>query len=161
MSAKSSTLTTVDPVALERHRFTIGRIVRLEDGYPFVECPEMRGKALKARVTVASPADFDASAPDRIPVLLLIDKDQPTSPIIVGFVNDRLTSFGGKAITQTPDVLLDGRRLVFSASQEIVLRCGKGSIFLGKDGKIIVKGVNIVSRSSGINKVKGAAVKIN
>ncbi|MGD8837010.1 MAG: hypothetical protein PVJ19_18855, partial [Desulfobacteraceae bacterium] len=59
------------------------------------------------------------------------------------------------------DIVFDGRRITFDARQEIVLRCGEGSVKLRKDGTIIIKGINLVSRARAANKIKGAAVKIN
>jgi hypothetical protein len=43
----------------------------------------------------------------------------------------------------------------------VVLRCGDASITLTQAGKVIIRGNYIVSRSSGYNKIKGAAVDIN
>ena len=40
-------------------------------------------------------------------------------------------------------------------------RCGDASITLTRAGKVIIKGNYILSRSSGYNKIKGAAVDIN
>ena len=47
------------------------------------------------------------------------------------------------------------------AEREIVLRCGDSSITLTRAGKVIIKGKYILNRSSGYNKIKGAAVEIN
>jgi hypothetical protein len=58
-------------------------------------------------------------------------------------------------------VIIDGRRLVLEGHEEIVLRCGRGSITLTANGKIVLKGTELVSRSSGTNKIRGAAVNIN
>lgn len=59
------------------------------------------------------------------------------------------------------DVRVDGRRLLLDAYQEVVLRCGKSSIVLRKDGKIVVRGVEIVSQAARVNKIRGGAVQIN
>jgi len=48
-----------------------------------------------------------------------------------------------------------------SATQRIELRCGKSSLTLNRDGSILLRGVDLISRASGVNKIKGAAVKIN
>lgn len=56
---------------------------------------------------------------------------------------------------------LDGRRVVLEAEQEIVLRCGKGSLTLTADGRIVMKGVEITSRAQGVHKIRGATVNIN
>lgn len=51
--------------------------------------------------------------------------------------------------------------LRFTAQERIELRCGDGSLILRADGKVIVKGNEVVSCARGVNKVKGAAVRIN
>jgi hypothetical protein len=48
-----------------------------------------------------------------------------------------------------------------SAVDEISLCCGKAQITLRKDGKLILRGTDVVSRSSGPNRLRGATVKIN
>jgi hypothetical protein len=101
-----------------------------------------------------------------VEVLLLFESDDPHLPIVVGIVCDRLLSDDENESfvfrKQKSDlVTLDGDRLVFDARKEVVLRCGKGSITLQSDGKIIVKGTELVSRASRNNKIKGAAVSIN
>lgn len=59
------------------------------------------------------------------------------------------------------EVLVDGRRITFTAETEIVLRCGKSSITLTRAGKIIISGEYVVSRSSGVNRIRGGSVQIN
>ncbi len=56
---------------------------------------------------------------------------------------------------------VDGRRVVIHAADEILLECGASSILLRKDGKIILKGIQIVSRASECHKIRGASVQIN
>jgi uncharacterized protein involved in type VI secretion and phage assembly len=55
----------------------------------------------------------------------------------------------------------DGEQLVFSADREIVLRCGEASITLTKAGKVLINGAYLLSRSSGVNRIKGGSVQIN
>jgi hypothetical protein len=56
---------------------------------------------------------------------------------------------------------VDGERLVLSAEREIVLRCGRSSITLTRAGKILIKGAYLLTRSSGVNRIKGGSVQIN
>ena len=56
---------------------------------------------------------------------------------------------------------VDDQRVVLTAEREIVLRCGEASITLTRAGKVLIKGTYVLSRSSGYNKIKGAAVDIN
>lgn len=53
------------------------------------------------------------------------------------------------------------REIKFNAAEKIELRCGKSSLSMDKDGKVVIKGSQLTSRASGLNRVKGAAVKIN
>lgn len=51
--------------------------------------------------------------------------------------------------------------LLLEADREVVIRCGKASITLTADGKIIIKGANLLSTSSGQHRIRGASVSIN
>src|SRR5262245_7679190 len=93
-------------------------------------------------------------------VVLLFDHGRLNHPIVVGIVRDSLRHDQADFVAETVcDV--DETRLVLSAKREVVLRCGDASITLTHSGKVIIKGNYIVSRSSGYNKIKGAAVDIN
>lgn len=59
------------------------------------------------------------------------------------------------------NVRVNGKKIFIEADDEIHLQCGKGSLFINRQGKIVVRGTNLISRSSGMNKIKGAAVGIN
>ena len=56
---------------------------------------------------------------------------------------------------------VDNERLVLTADKEIVLRCGKASITLTRAGKILIRGAYLLSRSSGVNRIKGGSVQLN
>jgi len=59
------------------------------------------------------------------------------------------------------EVLADGESIRINGQKEIVLRCGLASITLTRDGKILLRGAYVQSRSSGVNRIKGASVQIN
>jgi hypothetical protein len=83
-------------------------------------------------------------------------------PIILGVVLDDPSSPAPpRAEASAPAVQLDGERLVLEAQREVVLKCGDASITLTRAGKVLIKGRYILSRSSGYNKIKGAAIDIN
>jgi hypothetical protein len=50
---------------------------------------------------------------------------------------------------------------VLTAAKQLTLRCGESSITLTAAGKIILRGKYIVSRSSGVQRIKGGSVQIN
>jgi hypothetical protein len=51
--------------------------------------------------------------------------------------------------------------LVIEARKGLVLRVGEGSITIRADGKILIKGKDLVSHARRMNRIKGAAVSLN
>ncbi len=116
-------------------------------------CP---GQVLTARTTV--PLRRVMIGRD---VLVLFAGGDVQAPIVMGVIEPH-------ALVETPPqpepgvaVTVDGERHVIEAEREIVLRCGDASITLTRAGKVIIKGNYILSRSTGYNKIKGAAIDIN
>jgi uncharacterized protein (DUF2345 family) len=62
---------------------------------------------------------------------------------------------------KTPSVVSDGENVTITADKNITLICGKSSLTLRRDGKIITKGTNILSRATATNKIKGGSVAVN
>ncbi|MEF2074635.1 hypothetical protein [Consotaella aegiceratis] len=58
-------------------------------------------------------------------------------------------------------VVADGNRIVVSGREEIELVCGRASIRLQADGKIVIAGETVISRATGTNTLEGAVVKVN
>ncbi len=93
-------------------------------------------------------------------VLLMFEAGDLARPIIVGVLEPHPLM----TPTEPPQpvaVEADGERHLIQAEREIVLRCGDASITLTRAGKVIIKGHYILSRSTGYNKIKGAAIDIN
>ncbi|MCU7936499.1 MAG: hypothetical protein KZQ99_16755 [Candidatus Thiodiazotropha sp. (ex Dulcina madagascariensis)] len=91
-------------------------------------------------------------------VALLFENGDPRNPLIIGRIQHPVPlSESRPPATAT----LDGDRMVLSADKEIVLKCGKASITLTQTGKIILRGAYLLSRSSGVNRIKGGSVQIN
>jgi Domain of unknown function (DUF6484) len=95
-------------------------------------------------------------------VALAFESGDPCRPILIGFIHQPQD-----IERETPrefdvkNVHLDGERLELTAKKEIVLRCGEASITLTRAGKIIIRGAYLVSRSTGVNRIKGGSVHIN
>jgi hypothetical protein len=51
--------------------------------------------------------------------------------------------------------------LVIEAKQQLTLRVGDGSITLRADGRVQIKGKDLVSHAQRLNRIKGGAVSIN
>jgi len=43
----------------------------------------------------------------------------------------------------------------------VVLRCGKASLTLRRDGKVLLRGVDVVSQADQVHKIRGGKVQIN
>ena len=100
-------------------------------------------------------------------VLLLFETGNARKPIIIGVVQPpKLPHEKAKGVAlgqhlAASIVECDGERVVFSAEKEIVLQCGDASITLTRAGKILIRGKYLLSRSSGVNRIKGGSVQIN
>ncbi len=151
----------------ERRNFVVGRIVRITgDGRLYVDYPGNTMGVLESRSVVEVPARSDDIDTTDIPVLLVFENGNPNLPIIAGIMQMPQTQSGIVKQIAFPrkkpkDILLDGKKVIFEAMEEIELRCGKSSVILTKEGKIVVKGTEIISRAAKSNKIKGATVKIN
>jgi hypothetical protein len=51
--------------------------------------------------------------------------------------------------------------LVIKAHKNLTIECGEGSITLRGDGKILIKGKDLVSRAQRMNRIKGGSVALN
>ena len=98
-------------------------------------------------------------------VVLAFTPERKDRPVILGMVAEHSRPKTQARIdlerSDVRDLRIDGQFIHFKAADEILLECGQGSIRLRRDGKIIIKGLQIISRSKGVNKIKGAAVSIN
>jgi hypothetical protein len=91
--------------------------------------------------------------------VLLFDQGFLDRPIVLGLLGP--TSPGGVAPAQGVRVEADGETLTLSAESQIVLRCGEASITLTRAGKVLISGAYVLSRSSGVNKIKGGSIQLN
>ncbi len=136
----------------------IGELIGITDEgqTPLVCYPGQPGTAaLHARATV----DLHGAHIGREVVLMFEAKDL-TKPIIMGVLQES----EGWPLEQRPDqveVDVDGERMIVNAKEQLVLKCGEASITLTKAGKVLIKGKYVLSRSSGVNRIKGGSVQLN
>ena len=89
-------------------------------------------------------------------VVLAFDGGNPLRPIVLGVLMQQT----GQQQAQV-SVEGDGQRVLVSAAEQLVLRCGKASITLTRAGKVLVEGTYVLTRSSGVNRIKGGSVQLN
>jgi Domain of unknown function (DUF6484) len=139
------------------HGVRTGVLIGFREGgvTPLVLFPGQPGTAaIPARSTV----DLHGAHIGRS-VVLMFDAGDPLRPIVMGCIKGEST-----ALAEQPgrvEVDADGERLVISAREQLVLRCGKASITLTQSGKVLIQGAYVSSRSTGVNRVRGGSVQIN
>jgi hypothetical protein len=87
-------------------------------------------------------------------VTLLLPSDG-SPPIVNGVVR------AAAPVADGVQVVLDGERLLLEADREIVLQCGKSSITLTREGKVVIRGADLLEASTGRHRIKGGTVEIN
>jgi hypothetical protein len=145
--------------ALPLFGVVIGTLAGLDDaGQPLVRCPApAAGPLFGARSTVRlTKSEIGRD------VALMFENGDPARPIVIGVI---LHPEGASPAPVSPAVPVpvqaDSERVVLTADKEIVLRCGEASITLTRAGKVLIRGAYLLSRSSGVNRIKGGSVQIN
>jgi len=141
-----------------RNGVAIGTLVGFKDHgvTPLVVFPDQPGTAAIAAESILDLRGLHIGRR----VLLSFENGDSARPIITGLLRSepRLPLAAGP---EQVSVDADGERLVISARRQLVLRCGKASITLTHDGKVIVHGAYVSSRSTGVMRIKGGSVQIN
>jgi Domain of unknown function (DUF6484) len=137
---------------------TIGELLAIADDgkSPLVTYPGQPGTAaLRARTVLALHGAHIGQS-----VVLQFEGGDPTLPIVMGV----LRQSEGWPLEERPaqvEVDADGERMIVRAKEQLELRCGKASITLTRAGKVLIQGSYVLTRSTGVNRVKGGAVQIN
>jgi hypothetical protein len=139
-----------------RVAFLVGR----SDEGPLVDYPGNGHGPLPARTTVPLPGATGES--ERREVLVVFAEERSDRPVIVGL----LPAATGSGASEAPGAVgvearVDGRRVVLEALDEIVLACGEASITLRRNGRVVIRGAYVETRSRGVNRIRGGSVKIN
>ena len=133
-----------------------GRVIAAEAGRAWVEFPGAPSPSVPATLAAPLPGGTPELAIGR-DVALVFEAGDPARPIIVGWME--------RAADPEPDALrvvqVNGRRVVLEASGELELRCGEASIKLMADGRVFIRGRGVSTQARELNRIRGAAVKIN
>lgn len=116
------------------------------DGYPLVDCYMNRSSTPTPALSLTHLTVQDLGRE----VVLMFEDGDLSRPIIMGLVQPPITK-----------AQVDEQRLDLTASEQMTLRCGKASLTLTSAGKVLIRGEYVSSSSSGVNCIKGAAVRIN
>jgi len=110
----------------------------------------------RAKVTIPALGETPLFAQSLVPVTAASVGRQAAvtmmddQPLILGLIQP-----------PAPEVEADGEKLLLEARREMTLRCGKASITMTADGRVTIRGTQVLSRSDGPNRVQGASVQLN
>lgn len=150
------------PVKLRGNR--VGKLVSWSEAEgPIVDHGSNPHGPIGARTTVPLDASTAAKAIEtEQEVLLVFEAERSDRPIIVGLLQKSDEPDETEEVADEDLVaVVDGKRVALEAEEEIVLRCGDASITLQKDGRVVVRGAYVETRSKGVNRIKGGMVRIN
>jgi hypothetical protein len=128
---------------------------------------EFQGMASDHPLPARSVAPLGSDTVGR-PVALLFEGGDPRRPLVLGLLHQPAAAPAREPEPEPEperhrlrEAEIDGRKVIFSATDEIVLRCGEASITLTAAGKVLIQGAYLSSRSTGVNRIKGGSVQIN
>jgi hypothetical protein len=126
-----------------------------EGGAPHVRLPG-QADAVRARSIVALPARLAGRQ-----VLVVHETGREGAPIVTGVLHEEQDAAAPLPAGPPFELEVDGQHVALVAQQQLVLRCGEASVTLTREGKILLRGTYVSSRSSGVHRIHGAVVEIN
>ncbi len=163
MSAKQHTSESPAPGTTEAPDYRAPVVATLlgvdRDGAVRVSVPghgEARARVLS---TVTRAVLHQASSGRQ--VLVHCEGADPSLPIITGLLEDPVEALLSLSAHEEHLVEAAGRDRVFRAEGSITLVCGEASLTLHADGRVVTRGVNVVSVASEQQRIQGSVVRIN
>lgn len=125
------------------HGPVVGRVITAREGFLEVDCGANRSVRCEVLAS-AVPTRFETG--DRVLLLL------PPTAEECGVVMGRLAAYHPKDLE---------RNLIIEASESVRLKCGEASIDLRADGKVMVRGEDVLLRAKGTQRIRAGTVSIN
>lgn len=127
----------------------VGRITGfLSSGEPLVDFTmNHTGRPVQSRTTVGLLIGHIGRE-----VALMFEGGDARKPIIIGLMH--MPEKGVEPVEED-------QTTVISSEKDILIRCGEASIHLKQDGKIIIKGKDILSRARRNHDIKGGMINLN
>ena len=121
------------------------------DGSVHLDLPGT-GRTTARVLSSVSRVELRGASPGR-QVLVVCEGGDPARPIVVGLLEDARDELVSAAEEPVDRVV--------SAARSITLVCGDASLTLHADGRVVTRGVNVVSVASEQQRIQGAVVRIN
>ena len=135
--------------------FTEAGLIVVSKGAISVACHFVRSSTVPPEIKIGDSVLYlpPSSADETGYVLGLVEPYKPKANRLV----DKLSQHG-----KTPEITtIEDEVVRIKADKGLVIECGKGTIIITQDGKVQIKGTELLSRARGMNRIKGAGVNIN
>ena len=139
----------------------LGWIDHLRDAVPWVDFEGNPGGPIPARLIGIELKALQIAASTRQPVVLMFD-EAPSHPVLIGLIQSEPAS---RTLQETlpakPTNSIVGQRVDVTAQTGLELRCGRAGITLDSLGRICIRGENIETRATGVNRLEGDEIELN
>jgi Domain of unknown function (DUF6484) len=129
----------------------IGLVLGFQDAAPLIVFP---GNPSEQAIVARSLVRLSAEDVGR-EVALLFEDGARDRPLIMGRLVEPVRD------DAAPVVVADGQMLRLVAKERIELRVGKSSLIMEADGRITIRGTDLVSHASRSNRIRGGSVNLN
>ena len=156
MSTQRSTTQAPAPDATHRAKI----LAWGDDGYPVIRLATAPSAVMSAELaTSVTDADIDGAIAQASDAVVIYAEDSTQRPVILAVLR------GPRGTQSVQDqrftVVDDAGRTVVDAEQELVLRCGDAMLSLRADGKIKIRGLDVITRARRTHRITGGVVLIN
>lgn len=151
--------------AIRRSGAIVGSVVAFEHGEVRVTFAGTT-YPVAARVFVGiDDAALKRAAEEQSEAVLLFEDGDPSRPLLIGLLRSAAplvdALLAGLLVDEEKVARIDGKRVTIEGKEEVVLQCGKASLTLRRDGKVELRGVNVVTQADQVHKIRGGKVQVN
>ncbi|RKH68639.1 hypothetical protein D7V93_00970 [Corallococcus llansteffanensis] len=157
----------------------VGRLVGVSlEGLPLVQFEGGPGPVPARSFVALDMAQLRVAAGEQRQAVLLFEEGDPARPLLVAMAQDShspslldqlLEGSARPGSSETPAPATETgaknsvpeERVVLGAQRELVLQVGEASITLRRDGTILLRGVRVESRASGLQLIRGGKIELN
>ena len=130
------------------HQIVRGTVLAVRENDYLVAIDDVEESAISCQVLHSSEQPLAVACGDAV-LILSFSPDSHLNVIL------------GRVGPSRGDVAAMPDELVLEARDSLTLRVGDGSITIRADGKILIKGKDLVSHAQRVNRIKGGSVAIN
>lgn len=133
----------------------------LEDGTLVVASGRFDPELIYCDFLITSQGERPTLEPGSL-VLYIPPGDESSRGCVLGVIGKFMSvDAQGEKKEETDVISIRKKNIEIVADSQLTIKCGQGALTITEDGTIVIRGARILSRSRGVNKIKGASVQIN